>query len=222
MEDSVRKRAWPAGLGRPARLVPWPRRPKPGAASRGRRRPVFVVDISLASGAELKDRLREQGLSPDEVVFKYHWPRYAPPPDDGILSLVKSENLGWQFERLIAMHRVVPSAVPMPLAMVRNVEGELVGYILERVEGETLQFLIDLGALDEARLQLDAVEKTVATLHAEAVPHGDLNASNIIAADDGRTILVDPVANPGPGTTLEDQICLRRLRELTADPGPPA
>jgi hypothetical protein len=219
MDDFVRKRAWSAGLGRPGRLVPWARRPRPGSASRGRRRPVFVVDIALASGVELQDRLREQGLAPDEVVFKYHWPRYAPPADAGILSLVKSENLGWQFERLIAMHRVVPSAVPMPLAMVRNVEAELVGYILERVEGETLQFLIDLGALDEARRQLDAVEKTVAILHAESMPHGDLNPSNIIAADDGRTILVDPVANPGSGTALEDQICLRRLRELTADRG---
>ena len=110
---------------------------------------------------------------------------------------MKSENLGGQFERLIAMHQEAPSAIPMPLATVRNVDGELVGYLLEHIEGETLQTLIDYGALDEARRRLGAVEKTVAGLHAKSMPHGDLNASNIVAADDGRTLLIDPVANPG-------------------------
>jgi aminoglycoside phosphotransferase (APT) family kinase protein len=208
VEGSGRKRAW--------RSVPRPRRRKPRDTSVERRTPVFVVDIALASGAELRDRLLEQGLAPDEVIFKYFWPRYAPPADSGIHSFVKSENLGGQFERLIAMHQEAPSAIPMPLATVRNVDAELVGYLLERIEGETLQALIDLGNLDEARRRLSAVEKTVAALHAKSIPHGDLNASNIIAADDGRTLLVDPVANPGPGTKLEDEICLRQLRELVA------
>ena len=212
MENSGRKRAWVTGLS-----VPRPRQRKPRESPVGRRRPVYVVDIALANGAELRDRLLEQGLAPDEVIFKYFWPRYEPPADSGIRSFVKSENLGLQFERLIAMHQEAPSAVPMPLATVRNVEGELVGYLLERIEGETLQNLIDLGALDEARRRLDAVEKTVAALHAKSLPHGDLNASNIVAADDGRTLLIDPVGNPGPGTKLEDEICLRKLRELTAD-----
>jgi len=212
MENSGRKRAWLTGLS-----VPRPRQRKPREAPVGRRRPVYVVDIALANGAELRERLLEQGLAPDEVIFKYFWPRYEPPADSGIRSFVKSENLGLQFERLIAMHQEAPSAVPMPLATVRNVDGELVGYILERVEGETLQALIDFGALDEARRRLDAVQRTVAALHAKSLPHGDLNASNIVAADDGRTLLIDPVGNPGPGTKLEDELCLRKLRELTAD-----
>lgn len=193
-----------------------PRQRQPRDPPAARRKPIYVVDIALASGAELRDRIVEQGLAPDEVIFKYFWPRYAPPADSGIRSFVKSENLGGQFERLIAMHQEAPSAIPMPLATVRNVDGELVGYLLEHVEGETLQTLIDFGALDEARRRLSAVEKTVAGLHAKSMPHGDLNASNIVAADDGRTLLIDPVANPGPGTKLEDEICLRQLRELVA------
>ena len=216
MGMSGRKRAWLTGLALRGRSVPRPRQREPRSATVSRRRPVYVVDIALASGAELHDRLLEQGLSPDEVIFKYFWPRYAPPPESGIRSLVKSEHLGWQFERLMAMHRAVPSAVPMPLGTVRSVENEFVGYLLERVEGETLQTLIDLGALEEARRQLDAVERTVAGLHAKSMPHGDLNASNIIAADDGRTLLIDPVAHPGPGTKLEDELCLRQLRERIA------
>lgn len=215
MANSGRKRAWLTGLAPPWRLVPRRRRPRPAAV--GPRRPVFVVDVALASGAELRDRLVEQGLAPDEVIFKYFWPRYEPPADSGIRSFVKSENLGLQFERLIAMHLEAPSAIPMPLATVRNVDGELVGYLLERIEGETLQTLIDFGALDEVRRRLDAVTRTIAALHAKSMPHGDLNASNIVAADDGRTLLIDPVGNPGPGTKLEDEICLRQLRELIAD-----
>ncbi len=209
-------RAWLAGLGSRGSVVSRVRKQKPGRGSARRRRPGFVVDITLASGAELRDRLLAQGLSPDEVVFKYFWPRYAPPADSGIRSFVKSEHLGQQFDRLIAMHHEVPSAVPMPIGTVRNVDAELIGYLLERVEGETLQTLIDLGALDEARRVLDAVEGIVARLHAKGTPHGDLNPTNIIAADDGRALLIDPVANPGPGTRLEDELCLRQLRELVA------
>jgi hypothetical protein len=181
-----------------------------------RRRARLVVDIELAGGAELGDRLREQGLAPDEVLFKYFWGRYAPPPDSGIQSLLKSENLGGQFERLVAMHGVVPSGIPLPVGLVRNTDGELVGYLLERVEGATLQSLLDLGAFEEARRQLAVVERTVAKLHAKSIAHGDLNAHNVIASDDGRTLLIDPVAHPGKGTMLQDQLSLQELRELIA------
>ncbi len=184
--------------------------PEPSAPSR----PRFVVDITLSDGSELVDRLRRQGVAPDEVVFKYFWPRYAPPAELGIQSLLKSENLALQFDRLIAMQRVVPSSIPLPVGMVRNEDGELVGYVLERVEGETLRALIGFGSFAEARRQLAAVEKAVAKLHAKSIPHGDLNSSNIIAADDGRTLLIDPVASPGPGTKLQDEISLRELHEL--------
>jgi aminoglycoside phosphotransferase (APT) family kinase protein len=190
------------------------RRRRPAAPAP--RRPIFVEDITLASGAELADRLLAQGLLPDEVVFKYVWPTYAPPPDSGIDAREKSENLSWQFERLLAMHRVIPSGVPMPVAIVRSPAHEFIGYLLERVEGETLQRLIAAGALDEARRRLDTVERNVARLHAKSLPHGDLNASNIIAADDGRTLLIDPVAHPSPGTQLSDELCLQELRELLA------
>jgi RIO-like serine/threonine protein kinase len=173
---------------------------------------VFVVEIAIASGAELKDRLLEQGLSPDEVILKYCWPRYAPPPDSGIRAIVKSESLGAQFERVVAMHREAPAGFPMPVATVTSAEGEFVGYLLEYVSGETLQSLIALGMLDEARRRLGVVEAIVARLHAKSIAHGDLNASNIVAADDGRTLLIDPVANQGPGTMLQDELCMRQIR----------
>ncbi len=173
-----------------------------------------MVDIALGSGLELGDRLREQGLSTDEVIFKCFRPSYLPPPDSGIRSLVRSENLGLQFERLVAMHRCVPSSVPMPFATVRGDDGQLVGYVLEYVSGETLLALIHAGALDEARRQLGSVERAVARLHAKSLPHGDLTPANIVAADDGRTIMIDPVANPGPGTVLQDELSLREMLDV--------
>src|SRR5690349_12425505 len=109
------------------RLSRRPRQTDPTARPSAR----LVVDIELASGEELAGRLREQGLAPDEVLFKYFWPRYAPPPDSGIQSLLKSEHLGGQFERLVEMHGVVPSGIPLPIGLVRNTDGELVGYLLE-------------------------------------------------------------------------------------------
>jgi len=180
----------------------------------GATRPKFVVDVEIANGGQLVERLRAQGVAPDEVVFKYFWPRYAPPPEAGILSLLKSESLSRQFERLLEMHRVIPSGIPLPVGMVRNEDGETVGYLLERVEGVTFRELIEVGAHEEARRRLEVVERNIAKLHAKKIAHGDLNASNIIASDDGRTLLIDTVGTPGPGTMLQDEVSLGELRAM--------
>ncbi|HZQ80611.1 MAG TPA: RIO1 family regulatory kinase/ATPase [Gaiellaceae bacterium] len=182
------------------------------------RRPRYVVDLEVADGTELREALRRHGLAADEVVFKYLWPRYAPPLDSGIQSLLKSDNLGGQFDRLVAMHRLAPSAIPLPVGLVRNTDGELVGYMLERIDGVTLRELIDVGAVEEAHRRLEAVERTIAKLHAKGIAHGDLNPYNVIASDDGRTILIDPVGHPGPGTMLQDELSLRELRALVPEP----
>ena len=186
-------------------------------SARAPRRPVFLADITIASGSELKDRLLEQGLAPDEVLFKYCWPRYAPPLEHGIRSLAKSENLGAQFARLVALHREVPTAFPMPVGTVRSAEEEFVGYLLEYVPGYTVRELLSAGMIEEARRQIDVVEATMARLHAKELAHGDLNTSNIIAADDGRTLLIDPVPYPGSGKVLQDDICIRQLRRSIED-----
>jgi serine/threonine protein kinase len=175
-------------------------------------KPAYLVDIVVSSGDEIEQRLAEQGLAPDEVVLKYCWPRYAPPPGSGIRLIGKFENLGHQFERLVAMHRAVPSSIPMPVGTVRNADGELVGYVLEYASGDTLETLIGLGHAEAAETQLRIVEETVEKLHAKSIVHGDVNASNVIAADDGRTLLIDPIPVPGPGTRLQDELCLADLR----------
>src|SRR5258708_12347253 len=114
-------------------------------------------------------------------------------------SIAKSENLVAQFERLIAMHRDAPSSFPMPLGTVKSPEGEFAGYIIEFVSGDTLGTLLARGAVAEARKQLASVEVVIAKLHAKNMPHGDINPSNIIPADDGRTLLINPVPCPTPG-----------------------
>jgi hypothetical protein len=175
-------------------------------------KPIFYRDIVIPSGEELRDALLEQGLSPDEVILKYCWPSYAPPESAGIRALANYESLGLQFERLVAMHRVTPAHIPLPLAKVTSEQGEFAGYLLEYVSGDTLGDLIASGMIDEARRRLALVEATVAKLHAKSLPHGDVTAANVIAADDGRTLLIDPVASPGPGTRLQDALCLAELR----------
>ena len=179
-----------------------------------RRRSIHVVEIVVSDGAELKPRLLEQGLDCEEIVFKYHWPRYAPPGGAGIRALVKSEHLRPQFERIVEMHGIVPSSIPMPVAPVRNPEGEFVGYILEYVEGVTLHALLQEGMLAEARRQLDRVALAVEKLHAKSVMHGDLNLANVIAADDGRTVLLDPLPFPKPQMRLQDELCLAAIARL--------
>jgi serine/threonine protein kinase len=177
-----------------------------------RRSSIHVVEIVIAEGAELKPRLLEQGLDCDEIVFKYHWPRYAPPEGAGIRALVKSEHLRPQFERIVEMHGIVPSSIPLPVAPVRNPDGEFVGYILEYVEGVTLHALVQEGMLAEAERQLDRAALAIDKLRAKSVVHGDLNPTNIVAADDGRTVLLDPQPFPKPQMKLQDELLIEGLR----------
>src|SRR5258708_10391499 len=133
------------------------RRGRHPALASARRRPLFMLDIVAANGTELETRLLEQGVSSDEVILKYCWPRYAPSSGTGMRSIAKSENLVAQFERLIAMHRDAPSSFPMPLGTVKSPEGEFAGYIIEFVSGDTLGTLLARGAVAEARKQLASV-----------------------------------------------------------------
>jgi len=194
---------------------------KPTVGAPKARRPCFTIELMISDGSELRERLLKEGLDPGEVMMKYWWPRYAPPHGSGIRSKGKSESLSAQFERLIAMHREAPSRLPMPVASVKSPDGEFAGYILEYVEGMTLRSLVEDGMLAEARRQVDMVEETVTRLHAKGLPHGDLNPSNIIAADDGRTVLIDPVAHIGPGTRLQDELSIAELRQRLDAPGQP-
>jgi serine/threonine protein kinase len=175
-------------------------------------KPSFLVEIVVSSGAEIERRLAEQGLAPEEIVLKYCWPRYAPPAGSGIRLIGKLESLSQQFDRLIAMHRVVQSAIPMPVGVVKSAEGEFVGYVLEYAEGDTLEALLGLGLLDEAERRLAIVEETLEKLHAKSIAHGDVNPSNVIAADDGRTLLIDPIPVPGSGARLQDELCVAEIR----------
>jgi serine/threonine protein kinase len=175
-------------------------------------KPSFLVEIVVSSGEEIEQRLAEQGLAPEEIVLKYCWPRYAPPAGSGIRVISKFESLGQQFDRLIAMHRVVQSAIPMPVGVVKSSEGEFVGYVLEYAEGDTLETLLGLGLLDEAQRRLAIVEETLEKLHAKSIAHGDVNPSNVIAADDGRTLLIDPIPVPGSGARLQDELCVAEIR----------
>ena len=193
-------------------------RRRSSASRPGRRKSIYETEIVIADGAELKEELLGQGLATDEIVFKYFWPRYAPPPGAGIRSLLKSEQLRAQFDRLVALHAIVQSSVPMPLAAVLNPDREFVGYVLEYVEGVTLHELIVDGMLDEARRRLANVEETLAKLHAKGAAHGDVTASNVIAADDGRTLLLDPIPFPKEQTKLQDELCLEELRRLVDGP----
>jgi hypothetical protein len=129
--------------------------------------------------------------------------------------LPSSEGLVLQFERLVAMHDCVPSAFPLPIGVVRSRDGGFVGYVGERVDGETFGQLVDHGFLNEARRCLGRVEAVVARLHARSLPHGDLTMANIIAAADGRTVLIDAVAVEQRGTALQDELCLRHLHAMT-------
>ncbi len=187
-------------------------------------RSIHVVEIVIADGSDLERRLVEQGLDPGEIIFKYHWPRYAPPAGAGIRSLVKSEHLRPQFGRIVEMHSILPSSIPLPVAPVRNPDREFVGYILEYVEGVTFAELLRMGMLDEAGRQLDRVHEVVAKLHARDVVHGDLNPGNVVAADDGRTVLLDPAPFSRPRLALQDELCLEEMGHRLGPTGqaPPA
>ena len=92
------------------------------------------------------------------------------------------------------MHAIVPSSIPLPVAQVRNPDREFVGYILEYVAGRDVQ----RAAPDGDARRGEAAARPRARSGGEGstaknVVHGDLNPWNVVVADDGRTVLLDPV-----------------------------
>jgi RIO-like serine/threonine protein kinase len=55
------------------------------------------------------------------------------------------------------------------------------------------------------------VRDVVARLHGKNVVHGDLNPWNVVVADDGRTVLLDPVPFAKTELALQDELCLDEM-----------
>lgn len=97
------------------------------------------------------------------------------------------------------IYEIIPENSPRIFTSVRNPNGEVIAYVMEKINGQSLLELIDSSRLSlyltevgitKADLKLD-LRKAVNKLHAAGISHGDLMLRNIIIDYRGRVMLID-------------------------------
>lgn len=102
-----------------------------------------------------------------------------------------------QFDKLSKMYDVLPEAIPTPITKVRNDDGKEIGYIMRKIEGNTMaDYLAGLNAdirYQEKDRILKELNGYIGKLSANGIGHGDIHARNVIIYN-GKPFLVDPFA----------------------------
>ncbi len=100
-----------------------------------------------------------------------------------------------QFEKLSKLYRILPDAVPAPITKVRRNDGKEIGYIMSKVNGETMSSYLE--SIDESlrnkendRLVTE-ISMYIKVLSENGVGHGDIHRRNIIVYG-GKPFLLDP------------------------------
>ncbi len=134
------------------------------------------------------------------------------------------ESIEEEYRQLQKMHEAVPEHTVEPLMPVYS-DGEMVGFYMERFEGEILKdYLLDLGNKEDIMEGLDLVddvESAIEEMHEQDVVHGDL--TNNILYDGENFKFFDPVGVPKTDEAFEemkewDEGTPERLRESAKMP----
>ena len=168
--------------------------------------------IVARRGDSLMRELQRREIDPQNVFFKYRrgYYRLAIPFRDlhGGTRIVTSpfqkfnehpDSVLLEYAMLCGIHKVVPENVATPLALVKDRNGYVVGYVLRYVEGSPGAFEPlpkEIGNIPQEKFEvIRKLMPVIYEMQAHSVGHNDLDDRNknvIIAAQDGRVVLIDP------------------------------
>jgi len=165
----------------------------------------------------LINEMKKLGIHDKEVFFKYRRgkeifarqikknrhrrTRFTP-------DLIETE-----YDMLRALYRAAPENVAAPICLVRDRDGEVIGYLVEYINGDRLSSLMLESSsrclpMDERVEMMKEVVGIMNRLHEAGVGHGDLYYRNMLRdRKDRRVKLVDPITHPdGLGAAIKEAI----------------
>jgi serine/threonine protein kinase len=103
------------------------------------------------------------------------------------------EELLYQYRWLKKSRRIDGISVPKPFVFFKI--GDIGGYIMEKINGKTLEELINVNKTHIIK-NLSDIFKQIKTgihiLHKNGIPHGDIDPKNILLDNNGKVFLIDP------------------------------
>lgn len=123
------------------------------------------------------------------------------------------EELLYQFKWLKQSREINGVNVPKPLAFLKI--GDVLGYIMERINGKTLYELISTdktNRIEDSPEIFKQIRKQINKLHGRGMYHGDIDLQNIILNNEGQVFLIDPYKHEEPKLGKLDD--LKRLVEI--------
>lgn len=110
-----------------------------------------------------------------------------------------------QFDFIRKANNAVGGALVEPIAIVLNDERLPMGYIMRRVNGNTLSDLIRSESLStqDTLMVEECIAIKIERLHLKGIGHGDLNERNILLGSDLEVNLIDPLESVAPEKAME-------------------
>lgn len=96
-----------------------------------------------------------------------------------------------EYNSLKSMHDLYPDKFVKPIRVTVNKKGEATGYMMEKVNGVTLDKWLKDNKMSQ--LMYEDIKSTIQGLHRKGIYHGDLKANNIIVNEWGNWKIIDPV-----------------------------
>ena len=96
-----------------------------------------------------------------------------------------------EYNSLKSMHDLYPDKFVKPIRITVNKKGEATGYMMEKVNGVTLDKWLKDNKMSQ--LMYEDIKSTIQGLHRKGIYHGDLKANNIIVNEWGNWKIIDPV-----------------------------
>ncbi len=113
-----------------------------------------------------------------------------------------------QFELMQKIRVVDKAVIAEPIALVVGEGNRVVGYLLEKVHGDSLGSLIENGKLTPAEtIKIERKLRTmIRKMHRHGIGHGDLNKGNIIINKGLKIKLIDPLDGRRHELNIRDDI----------------
>jgi hypothetical protein len=96
-----------------------------------------------------------------------------------------------EYNSLKSMHDLYPDKFVKPIKITVNKKGEATGYMMEKVNGVTLDKWLKDNKMSQ--LMYEDIKSTIEGLHRKGIYHGDLKANNIMVDEWGNWKIIDPV-----------------------------
>lgn len=97
-----------------------------------------------------------------------------------------------EFDALSRLYSVDPVHVAKPINLNRDLEGKVIGFEMERVNGQTVREYLEVNGSVPPHV-VEQVREALRKFHESGLAHGDITMNNVFIGLNGEIKIIDPV-----------------------------